>query len=350
MPIFPDNPLGGDLALVLYAGVVFYTLLFGATLLSQWLRSPLRKIVDARIAWSVFFFGAALNSLFFIMSDFYFVDESRVMWIKAGYLSLMIALLAFFFALERILPYRTKHVFSVLGVLVAVATVFWPGAILWIVALTAALIAFTMLGLFFLYFVRSTTGEVRASLRVILFGFLVGCVGFVARSDFIDELLGRAVFLVGEGALMTGLLVVGIGVLGSPALDELDWADQLLELYVIQSSGILLYHHRFVSAVDMDEHLTAAGIAGVQALFQEITNSATGLNNLSVGNYSILFAHGDTFTTVLLAKKPYRVLLDMVGDFSDKFELVYAKALREVTSEMNQFEGARDIVKRVFLC
>ncbi len=349
MPIFPDNPAGGDLALVLYAGVVFYTLLFGATLLSQWLRSPLRKLVDVRLAWSVFFFGMALNSLFFIMSDFYSVDESRVLWIKAGYLSLMIALLAFFFALERILPYRTKNVFTALGVLVAVATVFWPGENLWVVALAASIIAFTMLALFFVYFVSSTTGEVRASMRLILFGFLVGFTGFVLRSDFIDEFLGRTAFLVGACSLMTGLLVLGVGVLGSPALDELDWADQLLELYVIESSGLLLFHHRFLGAVDMDEHLTAAGIAGVQALFQEITKSATGLNNLSVGNYSILFAHGETFTTVLLAKKPYRVLLDMVGDFSDKFELVYAKALKEFTSEVNQFEGAREIVKRVFL-
>jgi hypothetical protein len=261
---------------------------------------------------------------------------------------MMIALLAFFFALERILPYRTRNAFTIAGLLVAITTIFWPGESLWMMALAASILAFIMLFLFFMYFIRGTTGEVRSSMRLIFIGFLIGFLGFVGRSDLIAGLLGIDAFILGACLLMVGLLILGVGVLGSPALDELDWADQLLELYVIQSSGILLFHHEFSRAVDMDEHLAAAGIAGVQTLFQEITQSATGFSNMSVGNYHILFAQGENFISVLMARKPYRVLLDMVGDFTKKFELVYAKGLRTFTSEMSQFEGAADIVKVVF--
>ena len=84
-----------------------------------------------------------------------------------------------------------------------------------------------------------------------------------------------------------------------------------------------MYHHKFIPTVDLDENLTAAGLTGVQELFKEITQSKTGLNRLSVGEFDILFAQRNDFTTVLVANSPYRVLLDKVRDFSDQFELLF---------------------------
>jgi hypothetical protein len=141
---------------------------------------------------------------------------------------------------------------------------------------------------------------------------------------------------------------LGTAILGSPALDELDWTDQMLELYMIHTSGILLFHHKFVPAVDMDESLTAAGIAGVQELFKEITQSKTGLNNLSIGDFEILFAHEPEFTSVLIAKQPYRVLLEKVKDFSEKFQLVFGKAIQEFSGNTTQFEAGDALAKAVF--
>jgi hypothetical protein len=215
-------------------------------------------------------------------------------------------------------------------------------------AFAACLVAFGILALFFRFFVRSTTGVVRSSMRVILVGFIVGFVGYLGRSDFIYASLGPEVYIIGGFLLAGGLLILGTAVLGSPALDELDWTDQMLELYLIHTSGVLLFHHKFVSAVNMDESLTAAGIAGVQELFKEITQSKTGLNNLSVGDFDILFAHEEEFTSVLIAKQPYRVLLEKVKDFSDKFQLVFGKAIQEFSGNTSQFEAGDALVKAVF--
>lgn len=349
MPAFTDPTIVRDVVLVLHSAVVLYSILFSATFISQWYRGVLRKMNDVRLAWSVFMAGMACNSFSFIMSDFYFtVDPGSLMWVKTGYLMMMVALIGFSFALERILPYRTRHGFTIAGAIVAVLTVIAPREYLTALALSASLVVFGILVLFFTFFVRTTSGIVKQSMRMIVVGFIVGFVGYLLRSDLIYYGLGEPVYLFGAFCLVAGLLIMGVAVLGSPALDELDWDEQMLELYVIHNSGILMYHHKFIPTVDLDENLTAAGLAGVQELFKEITQSKMGLNRLSVGEYDILFAQRNDFTTVLVAKSPYRVLLDKVSNFSDQFELLFGVDVKTFSGEVTQFNQASRITQKLF--
>ncbi|MEM2142527.1 MAG: hypothetical protein QXQ81_04645 [Candidatus Thorarchaeota archaeon] len=349
MGIFNPVPYPENLALVLYAAVVLYTVLIGSTLVLRWSRGPLRRLTDVRLAWAVFNYGIAANSLFFIMSDFYSVGMERVLWTKGGYLSLMLALTAFLVAVESVLPYRTRNAFALIGSVVMVLTVFWPGDILWIPALIASVVALVMLGQFFRHFIRVTVGQVRDSLRLITVGFVIGFVGFVGRSDLVLELMGMNVYMAACALLFVGLLLLGIGILGSPALDELDWPSQMLELYVVHDSGMLLYNHVFEPAVGMDRALAAAGIAGLQALLQEIMSSSEGFSGLSLGRYHILFAQGESVTGVMIAKKPYRMLLDGVRDFTRAFEILFRRHISEHINEPSCFREAEDLVRAVFI-
>lgn len=349
MPAFTDPTLVRDVVLVLHSAVVLYSLLFSATFVTQWLRGALRKFNDVRLAWSVFMAGMACNSFSFIMSDFYFtVDPDSLMWIKTGYLMMMIALLGFSFALEKILPYRTRHGFTLAVAIVAAITVLAPREYLTALALSASLIVFGILVLFFAFYIKNTYGVVKQSMRMIVAGFIIGFVGYLLRSDFIYNGLGEPIYLFGAFCLVSGLLIMGVAVLGSPALDELDWNEQMLELYVIHSSGILMYHQKFIPTVDLDENLTAAGLVGAQELFKEITQSKSGLNRLSVGEFDILFAQRNDFTTVLVAKSPYRVLLDKVRDFSDQFELLFGVEAKTFSGEVTQFNQASRIAQKLF--
>lgn len=349
MPAFIELGLIRDIVLVLHSAVVLYSILFSATFVTQWVRSPLRKLTDVRLAWAVFMFGMACNSFSFIMSDFYFtIDPGALIWTKTGYLMMMIALIGFFLALERILPYKTRHLFTIAGTIVAGITILSPREYLTALALSASLVVFGILALFFSFYVRNTSGVVRGSMRMIFFGFLGGFVGYILRSDFIYYNLGESAYLFGAFLLVTGLMVMGIAVLGSPALDELDWNDQMLELFIIHSSGLLMYHHKFIPTVDLDENLTAAGLSGAQELFKEITQSKTGLNALSVGDVNILFAQKDDFTTALVAKEPYRVLLGKARDFSDRFEIIFGDAIKNFSGEVSQFDQAERLAISLF--
>lgn len=348
MPIFEEAGLTRDIFLILHSGIVFYSLLFGMIFLYQWFKDKYRKKLDLRLSWSIFFFGLAINSSFFIISDFWMTTEPmNTRFVASGYIALIFALTAFFAALEMILPYRTRHVLTLIGLGSTFLPLFIPRALFEVLALFDSIIALIGITLFLRYTWGSTTGDVRKSVQWVVVGFVMGWVGFLGRSE-VGYLLGEPTYAFSLSLLTVGILIFGYVLATSPALDELDWNKQILELYVIQMGGILVCHHQFVENPDVDQTLTAAGIAGVQSLFQEITRSDTGLNIVSIGEYDILFAHGAAFTCVLIAKKPYRVLLDKVQEFTTKFEYEFGTVLQRFEGSLREFHSAVELIESVF--
>ncbi len=349
MPILTTPGLTRDIILVLDSAVIFYALLFTVSLITQWLRSPIRKWNDVRLAWAVFMFGMASNSFSFIMSDFYFTDPAGILlWTKTGYIAMMIALLGFFIALEQILPYVTHDLFTGLGVASIIITILLPLEYLNYIALFTSLLTFVMLVLFSIYYLRITAGEIKTAMRLIVIGFIVGFLGYIGRSDTVYSSFGPMVYTIAALFLVIGLLILGATVFSGPALDELDWDNQLLELYVIHENGLLMFHYEFSRIVNLDENLTAAGISGIQNLLQEIVHSTEGLNFLSIGRLSILFAHGEHFTVVLLAKHPYRVLLAKVKEFVEIFQVVFGSEIKDPAINTEKFVGTEEIVQNIF--
>lgn len=348
MPIFEEGGFIRDIFLILSSGVVFYSLLFGAILFRLWFKDKYKKTLDLRLAWSVFFFGLSINSLLFIIADFWFAaDPMNIMLTASGYIALMIALTAFYAALEMILPYNTRHVLTIIGVITTFFPLFIPRSFFEPLALFDAILALIGITLFLRYAWISTAGEVRKNIQWVVFGFLIGWLGFLGRSET-AYLWGESIYGFGLIMLTVGILIFGHVLTTSPALDELDWNHQILELYVIQSGGILICHHQFVENPDIDQVLTAAGIAGIQSLFQEITRSATGLNIVSIGEYDILFAHGTAFTSVLIAKKPYKILLDKVQEFTERFEYEFGTVLQQFEGSLRDFHSADELIQSVF--
>jgi hypothetical protein len=249
--------------------------------------------------------------------------------------------------MEMILPYKTRHAFTFTGIVSTFTPLVIPRVFFEPLALFGAILALIGIMLFLRYTWGSTTGDVRYSVQWVVIGFVVGWLGFLGRSDTGYQ-LGEPIYALGLVLLTIGIVVFGYVLSTSPALDELDWNKQILELYVIQMGGILVCHHQFVENPDVDQTLTAAGIAGVQSLFQEITRSATGLNIVSIGEYDILFAHGAAFTCVLIAKKPYKVLLDKVQEFTTRFEYEFGTVLQQFEGRLGEFHSAVELIESVF--
>ncbi|MFX0045091.1 MAG: hypothetical protein ACFE8Z_04535 [Candidatus Hermodarchaeota archaeon] len=335
--------------MILDSAVIFYSSLLCAVLLGQWYRKKSRKLVDVKFAWSVFFLGMVFNTSSFILADFYFTEEPlNTLYVKVGYVSLMLALTAFFFTIERIVPYKTRHAFSLTGFAIATLTLFSPRSYMELQALTIAIVTFVGIMMFLVFTLRNTTGEVRKGIEQLVTGFLIGFVGFLGRSDLVYYNLGELVYILGSGMLVGGLMIFGYAIVDTPALDELDWRRQLVELYLIGAGGLLVYHRQFSESRDVDQALTAAGISGVQSLFQEITNSESGLNVVSIGDYEILFAHGVNFTCVLIARAAYQVLLGKVREFTEKFDGVFGPIVESFEGSLKEFSSARELVDSYF--
>jgi len=349
MPVFESSGLVRDIILVLNFGVIFYTLLFAAVLVGRWIKDSKRTLLDIRLVWGIFLVGMSLNTLLFTIGDFYFNTEpAHTFWTKTGYIAMMLALVAFFFAMERVLPYRTGHVFSICGILSAALTIVFPRSLM--VYLTFAMSLVTVIGfvLFIIYTRSGTTGDVRRDTTRMTTGFLLAIVGFLGRSDFVYYNLGESVYLSGIVLYVIGLAIFGYVMVGSPAMEEFDWRTHLIRLYVMDKGGVLVYHHHFVDIMVRAQELTAAGISGIQSLMQEAMQSDAGLNHLSIGDYEILFAHSEDFTCILLCTKPYRVLLNKVIDFSNQFQDLFGPGYRSFGSDITPFKPASELVDALF--
>ena len=331
-------------------GVVLYSILMSALLYRDWYNNQYRKVVDIQFAWATFLLGMAFNRGAFIFSDFYFVVEPySILFTKLGYVGLILALSAFFFAVELILPYNTRNAFSITGIIHAIFAIIFPENWLDGVAVSIALVTLAGVMLFLNYTMKNTSGNVRESIKTILAGFLIGYLGFVFSSDIVYNVLGMGPYLIGEAALVIGLAIFGFGAIYSPALGELDWRSQLVEIYVMQHGGLLVYHCEFERTGDLDQVLTAAGMSGVQSLFQEITQSDLGLNVVSVGKFEILFSHSTSFTSVLITKAPYNILVDKIEEFTNTFEIMFGAIIQNFEGNLSEFSSAKELVDSVFL-
>lgn len=329
--------------------MVFYSILFGVILIGRWYSGQIRRLVDLRLAWSGFFFGLACNTCAFMIASYRVITEpGNTYWTMIGYVSLILSLTAFFFAMERTLPYNTRHAFTIVGLLSALVNLVLPRTLYTALALFASLLALFGIALFLRYSLQTTTGEVRKSMRYIVAGFVIGWFGFILRSDFVYYNLGEIPYLIGLILLLFGIFLFGYSITNTVALDEFDWMSKLVTLYVIQRGGLLVFHHEFESSPEIDQVLTAAGMSGVQSLFQEMTSSEGGLNVVSMGDLEILFAHGSVITCVLIAREPYRILLEKVKDFTQKFEFVFEPSIDGYMGTLSEFQPAIEIVESIF--
>lgn len=349
MPHFGEAGLVRDVVLVLNTGIVVYSSLFAVMLLGRWFTSRRRSVADIRLAWAVFLAGITANSFSFVMSDFYFLQEPlRTIWVKIGYISLILALVAFFAAIEQIIPGRTRHTLTISGLAMVGLTAVSPAEFLILIALAGAFVALVGTFLFFDYSRKNTAGAVRKSVNQLIVGFLIGFVGFLGRSDFVYMTLGPEYYIFGMSILFFGLALFGHALATSPALDELDWMKQIVRLYVIQEGGILVYFHEFSETEQSDQFMAAAGISGIQSLMMEITRSQEGLSTLSVGQFEIAFAHGPSFASVLVARKQYTVLVEKVTEFTAEFQQTFGPILPNFSGDLRMFSSASEIIDSVF--
>ncbi len=291
----------------------------------------------------------AVNSAAFMLCSFWFIEDPvYTYFVAGGYIALTLALTAFFFAMERILPYSFHHAFTILGCVSAIITLFAPPSLYEVIALLIAILALAGIMLFLRYTIRNTTGETRRNVRAVVAGFLIAWIGFLGRSDFTYYNLGEIVYIFGTVFLLVGGIIFGYALSYSVALDELDWRNQLVSLYVIQEGGLLVFHHAFVEDLDANQTLTAAGMSGVQSLFQEIIKTEEGLNVVSIGNNDILFAHSGALTCVLVVNDPYRTLLHKVDEFIVKFESIFGALIGRFSGSLNDFDAAKELIEEIF--
>ena len=346
----PSTGLIRDLVLVLDAAVVFYCVLYVFYLILGWAQGPVRRVTDIRLAWAVFMGGTAVRTFCFMQGDIYAsLPTDYAFWVRVATLAMMAALVGFFGAVERVIPYKTRHAMTLSGAALVVIAVFTSPTMTKLLSFGSGVLAGIVIVLFFQHLRGYITDKTRLSYRLVSVGILAGFVGFLLHLDEVYYYLGPFVYVTGILILLLGTLLFGSSVIQSPAYDELDWIDQLAAIYVMGSGGALLFTHQFQRTGTMNVDLAAAGLTGVEELMREITGTSDSVNTISIGEYEVIFVHGRLIVTALICRASYRVLLEKCREFTEQYELMFGEEItRNIVSESwNRL--AEKLVNSVFM-
>lgn len=326
---------------------ILLALQFALVIFNEWRQTRTRRWSDLRMGWGSFLALAALHLFFFVVADFYTLTPAdREFWIRLGYIALQAGLTVLSFTIERILPYRTLHVFSGVCAAGATVSVFLPHWVLQLIALGVLTpVVLIELLLFAYYTLKTVRGVVRIAVGSFLVAFLLVILGYGLTSDAAMSTWHEPSYTVGAIVLAAGCVGMGVALLNIPSFDEMNWGPAVRELYVLTRDGVgmlsLDFSKRQVSTMETDALLASSGIAGVRGVMKEIMGTEEEIRVVDQGTLKMLFAYGPHVIGVLVATKPLETLVVKLATFVHNFELLFAGALDNFDGNVMVFKPAQ---------
>ncbi|GEM_PF-3471819 len=349
MAFFPASGLIRDLSLSLMVAAILFSAEFLILLLYEWAKS-LRRIDDARFAWSIFMAALIAQLSSFIISDFYAPSWEREFWLKMGYFSILSGLTGFTSIVERkILP--TRGVFTLIGPVGILIILIFPHFIFKYVSYFFFYPAYSV---FFILLFRSLQGKAGEllSMQINLFvaGFILFLSGYALTSDLFVQLSGGLSYLVGSVLMTASIIAVNFAVLRMPSFGELDWDAKVKELYLISSTGVPLLYVNFetgTSTVDPDQALTAAVLSAL-SLGLKRTGKGGRVRVVDQGNLKFLFGYAGNATLVVVATEDLYIIRRRIDEFMQTFATLYGEILEAWDGNISVFRPAEALARSIF--
>lgn len=120
-------------------------------------------------------------------------------------------------------------------------------------------------------------------------------------------------------------------------------------LIIYKTSGLCLHFHKF-SPGEVDPDLLSGFLQAIQSFGSEFTTSGeAGMKRLSYKDFEISIEEGEYIRVALVGiGKITTSLLDRVKDFVKLFGAQFREELATFRGNIQQFDGARDIIKNLF--
>jgi len=208
-------------------------------------------------------------------------------------------------------------------------------------------------GLYYFYFqiklIQLTSGAIHSRLLITLIGEIIFMIGMFLGSGSLNIPmlvdLKDAIYLIGSYVVNLGLLVILYGTFKFPGVIELNWRDNLLKLYIVDTRNLFeLYSYDFSKirnlADDLESHynneennpINSIGVVGISDVFDEITKTYQNrVKIIKYGNFSILLEYEEDpklqFLFVLFVDKNMKSLQLFLNKVKTQFLKSYGGLL-----------------------
>lgn len=177
------------------------------------------------------------------------------------------------------------------------------------------------------------------------FGFVVGYI--ITSPELLthlDTMIIMSIIGISELSLIPFVFMKD----SLPPAEEMDWPNQVVQLYVITDGGIMMTHYAFKSKVTFDLDLFSGGISGVTTILQEMIESDQKLKVIDHEDKKLLFEYGDRFVVTLIARKDLRIIRSKLKILSEEIQNVFWEILEDWNGDLDVFKPINTLIKNLF--
>lgn len=343
----------GDLYIVMiYAEVTMLCLLSFYFLNYIWKKKGVKQnAINFSLTASTFFLSFAAYKFFSMIYHFYYTLEGvRV----AGRIILLGGVLLTIFTLNRGLfkqIFKSDLIRQIYFIVVIVATII----------LTELYYIYSNLEILFVLLL------ILSLLTAVLFISSVRWfknIGHFIRKNMIQFLIGGIIFMFGasltrillyipefyfylfitNGLEIWGIAIMSWGILNVSELIELDWKSDLIHLYIIHNSGLVILERKFRGEDDVNPVLAEGGITGITTALREMTKSDERLSIIRQGDRNILVEYGEYVNVVLIVEKELEIYRHKMSELLNKFEQTFKDILEAWKGGNRAFFRPADLI------
>ena len=257
---------------------------------------------------------------------------------------------------------RTKYVFSLISLILGIASIFTVNPINDIITslITLTLLIFAIM--FFTKLIKLSSGVVHKNVIIFtisFFGLMIG--NFLANPRTLENVIafggsGEILAIVSKAIQICSIVVMAAVLFKLPIFFEVNWSENLIQLYVIHRlTGISIFHIRFqkTDVADEDqneisEELVAGGMYGITTMLKEISQSTEELKTIDHGDQKIMLDHRDNVLLALNVRKEMRIYWDKLQHLQDIIEIYFGKFLENWDGNLDYFKPLEGIVIKEF--
>lgn len=328
------------------------------------------KIRDEQLPLNRILLSFGMFYSFFISGSFLlavnkFIVNSQILY-KLGYIFLLVSPVVFLFFItlkefSKIINLKIARFLMILGLIPIIIVLFLPIASIYIFLLVVSLTLLNSLYIiiFQIKLMRTLKSNIKRRLIQIFIGDVLSIISLLfvleITTSFYSSDMKIILFFLGITMLIAGIIIVTLGVYSFPALYELKWEENLLQLFIInQKNYECLYSHNF-SEIKYEqnqadyEKLLSAGVTGIDNIISAITNTqGEKINKIKQADSLFLLEYGteisSEITFVLVVKKDLNSNSYFLKSIKDQFEGFY----KEILHGLDSLKGSEEALFKSF--
>ncbi|MBD3353648.1 MAG: hypothetical protein GF364_19345 [Candidatus Lokiarchaeota archaeon] len=354
---YPLSGTGPEISFGLEVILVYISFQMFGVFIYRYLTSTFKEQNLRNLAWSMIFLGYGITYIFYIIADYFINPAVRDYFSQYGYISLtsgitLYALLSEYIEKSKWYPVTifcgTFLVLSIISLILG-----HRDMTLNLAFLAVPFAAVYILRYFYKYAkITNFNKRVLGKIAGLFLSMLIILAGYFFVSDAMTARFGPDIRVLSASLNIIGVICFMFAILNLPDYREFVWKQHLRALFIVRTSGILLFNRfwKRENKENSNEYLIGGALSSIQTVLSNITEE-TSINRMELEDKALLFKMYPDKDVVgcIIADEYIDSLNERLNVFLDRFDVMFGGSLKDWDGNTQVFLPLESICDEVFM-